>query len=591
MEMQRYERRLVTIISADVIGYSRLMETDEDATVATLKSYLSVIDENVQNHRGRVFGMAGDSLMAEFACPIEAVRCAAEIQRQIEHRNQNLPDDRQLRFRIGINTGDVIAIGSDLYGDDINIAARLQEISSAGAIVVSETVCAHVAGKINLGFRDLGQQRLKNITLPVRAYKAEVTSNKDFDRTNLTIETAAPVPGFDGRPALAVLPFKNLSRDTENTYIADGLTEDLIKALSNLRWFPVIARNSSFAFRDSTVDMVRIGRALGAKYLLSGSVRFVDDRLRVLARLVDAQTGVNLWNQRYDRELSNIFEVQDDITASIVSSLDAEIDLAEQLRSHARHPEHLDTWGLVRRGMWHQHLLTGHDAAEARRLFEEALRRSPTSVEALIQLAWWHFWEAWTQRTATGLVEMERLARLALVKEPRDARAHMLLGIVQIMTRKPQVARVYLSDAVRLNPSLATAHACIGSAFILEGEPQKAVEALFLALRLNPHDLFGFHLLGEFAVAHHLRKDWDQALEFSRRSLQLRPGYWYARVVRIATLARRDELQSANEALVEVKMRHPNFSIDHVRWLPFVDAKWNDYLIEGLKLAGLDGAT
>lgn len=584
--VMRFKRRLVTVLSADVVGYSRLMGADDELTLSTLKLYRQVMGEVIQRTHGRMFGVAGDSWMAEFSSPVEAVRCAVEAQREVENRNQELPEKHRLHFRMGLHMGDVIADGPDLFGDVVNIAARLQEIAQPGRIVLSSAVFPHVVGKIDLGFRALGAQQLKNIPEPIAAYTADASRLPPelITNTHPVLDLTQPVPGFGGKPALAVLPFKNLGPGVEHEFLADGFADDLLTGLSNVRWFPVISRYSSFVFRNDMLDPQSIGRALGARYLVTGSMRRTGQSLRLTVNLIDAENGINLWGQKYDIDFSRLFQVQDDITASIVSVLDSVVDKAEQSRSCARKTEDLDTWELIRRGTWHLYMLNREDSAKARYFFEEALRRDPDSEEARIQLAWWHFWDVWSQRAnEAGFLEMEKLARQAMLIDPRDARAHMLVGIAQLMMRKPVSGRAYLLEAIRRNPSLAPAHSSLGSTYILAGEPERGVKPLLLSIRLNPQDLYCFHYLGELAISFHMQGQWGKACEFAERSLQFRPGYWYAKAILIASLARSGRVDKARLIIDEV---HCKFSEKQINWLPFVDRKWNEYILDGLEMAG-----
>jgi TolB-like protein/DNA-binding SARP family transcriptional activator/cytochrome c-type biogenesis protein CcmH/NrfG len=401
------------------------------------------------------------------------------------------------------------------------------------------------------------------------------------------VDVSAPVPGFGGRPALAVLPFKSLGMREADEYLADGLTEDLVTGLSNLRWFPVIAWNSMTPFRHSALQPDQVGRALGARYLLSGSMRIANEELRVSTSLVDAGSGVSLWSHRYDSKFSNIFDVQDDITARVVGSLDEQIDQAEQIRSHARRSENLGIWELIRQARWLTHKLTLEDAIEARKLLEVARQRDPDSVDALIELAWWHWWDVFARRERSdGLVAVEQFAQQAIRLDSRDARGHMLLGIAQFMTKRNEQGRDSLREATRLNPSLATAQACIGSAHILAGEARKAIAPIQLGLRLNPHDLRAFHPLNELAIAYYMCGQYEEAQDYAQRSMRLRPGYWYAHVALVGSLARSGELARAGDALHDFLSRRPGFIVENIRWLPFLDSKWHDFLIEGLRLAG-----
>ena len=587
MQMRQFKRRLATILSADVSEYCRIMGADDELTLARLLTYRKIMEDIVVRTDGRMFGVAGDSWMAEFSSPVGAVRCAVECQRAIEERNLELPEKKRIRFRLGVHMGDVIADGGDLFGDEVNIAARLQQLCRPGHLVLSDAVFQHVLGKVNLRFSALGPQQLKNIAVTVSAYAAEVISNPDAvsleDRAP-AVDVSQPVPDFGGKPAIAVLPFHMQGGSPDDEYVGEGLADDLITGLSNVRWFPVISRSSSFIFKNQALDTRSIGRALGVRYLVTGSVRRAGQDLRLTVNLIDAENGLNLWSQRYQIDFSKLFDVQDDITASIVSVLDAEVERAEQTRSRERKAEDLDNWELIRRGISHLCKLTKEDAQKARAIFADALTRDPGSIETRIHLAWWRFWDVWTQRgDLSALHEVERLGREAMLIDRRDARGHLLVGIALMMRGQPEQSRPHYFEAIRLNPSLCTARSSLGSSYILAGEPEKAIEPLLLSIRLNPYDLYSFHFLGELAIAFYMQEDWDKACEFAERSLQFRGGYWYAKAIRIASLARAGRLEKAREIVAGLPEQ---FSTEQINWLPFVDKKWNYYLLDGLKLAG-----
>lgn len=572
--MRQFKRRLATILSADVSEYCRIMGADDELTLARLLTYRKIMEAFVAGSDGRMFGVAGDSWMAEFSSPVEAVRCAVECQRAIEERNLELPESKRIRFRLGVHMGDVIADGGDLFGDEVNIAARLQQLCRPGHLILSDAVFQHVLGKVNLRFSALGPQRLKNISVTVSAFAVEVISTpaalSPEDRTP-AVDVSQPVPGFGGKPAIAVLPFHMLGGSPEDEYVGEGLADDLITGLSNVRWFPVISRSSSFMFKNQALDTKSIGRALGARYLVTGSVRRSGQDLKLIVNLIDAENGQNLWSYKYQVNFSKLFDVQDDIAASIVSVLDAEVERAEQTRSRERKAEDLNNWELVRRGIWHLCKLTREDSAKARAIFAEALDRDPGSIETRIQLAWWYFWDIWVQRgDLASLREVERLGREAMLIDRRDARGHLLVGIAMMMRGQPEQARPYYFEAIRLNPSLCTAHSSLGSSYILAGEPEKAIEPLLLSIRLNPHDLYSFHFLGELAVAFYMQGEWEKACNFAERSLQFRAGYWYAKAIRIASLARAGRMDKVREIMAE---QSADFSTEQINWLPFVDKK------------------
>ena len=581
----RFKRRLVTILAADVAGFCRLMGADDESTLSQLLAYRQVLEDIVAAGGGRVFGVAGDSWMAEFASPVEAVRCAVECQRAIETCNGEFPEETRIRYRIGIHMGDVIASSSNLFGDEVNIAARLEQFCRPGHLVVSDEVFRHVLGKVDLRFSALGVQRLKNIPTPISAFTADIIAASGPSapqHLSTGVDVSKPVPGFQGKPALAVLPFDTLGGGSDSDYLGEGFAEDLVNGLSNIRWFPVISRCSSFIFKNQAIDTASIGRALGARYLVTGSVRPASKDFRLTVNLIEAANGQNLWSHKSQIGFDKFLDTQDEISARIVSLLDSEVERAEQTQLRTREVKDLDSWELIRRGIWHLYRFTKDDAPLARGFFEEALCRDPASGEARIHLSWWHFWDVWTsQRDPSGLLIAKTFAREASLIDERDARAHFLMGLSQMMMGQPEEARVDYHNAIALNPSLAAAHACLGTSYIFAGQAQEGVGPLLLSLRLNPYDPFRFVFLGELAVAFHMQGDWAKACEFAERALHVRPGYWYANAIRIASLARSGRIGKVLENGAPVQ-----FSIAKLNWLPFLDRKWIDYLIEGLKLAG-----
>ncbi len=596
MSAQKFRRQLVTIMSVDVVSYSRLMGADEEATLAQLHNHRKTVDSSVTRFGGRMFGVAGDSQMAEFSSPVEAIRSAVEFQTAIRESNLSLDNDLSMSLRVGLNIGDVIVENGDLFGDDVNIAARLQEKARPGGIAISQTVFSHISGKTSLRFEDAGMQEFKNINVPVRLYHVhldgddKIHSNAPAVPDGRQEKQLSQVPGLADRPALAVLPFEDEGSSNDSPYIAEGLSEDIAIGLAKMRWFPVISRNSSFVFRGKPVDEKTIGQTLGARYLLEGSVRLRGEQLRVTAQLVNAEEGVNIWTNTYQYPMENMFDLQDEIAQNIISVLSTQVDQAEQSRSYAKPYENLDTWDLVKRGLWHQNKLTRQDATKAHELFSQALERDPNSVEALVQMSWWNFWHVWTQQgDDEKLVEMERLARWAMHMDRMDARPHMLVGISLLMRRKAGQARSPLKEAIRLNPSLAIAHAAIGTAYILAGDGERAIPPLKTAMRLNPVDINCFHTLGELAIAHYMIGRLDESLDYSEQSLGLRPGYWYARLVRIAALVADNKTNNAKAEVSELEHYNSHLSFDDVRWLPFMDTNWTSRLIEALHFAGFKG--
>ena len=379
------QRKLAAILSADAVGYSRLMGDDEAATVAALDGARAVFREVIAAHRGRVVDTAGDSVLAVFDSVVEAVAGAAEIQDRLTEENAAVAEDRRMRFRIGINLGDLIAKpDGTIYGDGVNIAARLESLAEPGGVTLSEDAYRQVRNKLDLAFEDIGEHAVKNISEPVRAYRIKGRGDGGAPKTP---EDGAAMMA---RPALAVLPFNNMSGDAEQDYFADGLTEDLITALSLDKTFPVIARNSTFVYKGKSTDIRQVAKELGARYVLEGSVRKAANRVRINAQLIDAETGHHIWADKFDRELEDIFELQDEITARIAATIEPELHRAEQMRSLAKKPANLEAWDYVQRGMADLAAFTAEGNLRAREMFERALALDPDYAHAHAGLSFSH---------------------------------------------------------------------------------------------------------------------------------------------------------------------------------------------------------
>ena len=467
---QRVQRKLAAILAADVVGYSRLMGEDEEGTLATLKSYRSIIDELIQTHDGRVFGGAGDSVIAEFASPVEAVRCATKIQIRVDERNADVPDTRRMRFRIGVNLGDVMVEGDNLFGDGVNVAARLEGIAEPGGICVSRTVLDHVKGKVDLVFEDIGDHRVKNIAEPIHVYRVR---QEQHDTMAIPVsEEAAP---RSSRSALAVLPFANLSGDPEQEYFADGLSEDLISALTAWHTFPVIARNSVFTYKGQAVKVQQVAAELDARYVLEGSVRKAGNRVRITAQLIDSETGHHLWAQRFDRKLDDLFEVQDEITQRIVAIIAPEIEMAEQRRASTRHPKSLSAWDLYQRGMSIFYNLREKGTIEARAFFEQAAKADPSFAQAYSGIAATYNYAHATTREVGALAKATEAAKKAVSLDETDASIHVTLGISLKMAGKYDSAVAEYERAIELNPNNAFAYGYFGDALSNMGKLRTAV--------------------------------------------------------------------------------------------------------------------
>ena len=460
MSPRPFRRKLAAILAADVVGYSRLMGQDEAATLAGLEAHRrELIEPTIAGHNGRLVKLMGDGLLVEFASVVDAVACAVAIQRGMAGRNESVPPDCRIEFRIGINLGDVIVEGTDLYGDGVNIAARMEGLAEPGGICLSRQVFDQIEGKLEFDFTDLGEREVKNIARPIRVYRVGLAESRAG-----TMRASAPEPMM-ARPAVAVLPFTNLSRDPEQEYFSDGLTEDLITALAAWRSFPVIARNSTFVYKGQAGDVKRVGRELGARYLLEGSVRKAGNRIRVAAQLIDVETGHHVWAERYDRALEDVFELQDEITQHIAALIAPELEQAELKKSAVKRSDSLTAWDYYLRGIALLHAYTCEGNASARRVFERAIALDHYYTEAWTGLAYSHLRDidlGCTDNRETSLAKGFEAARRAVGLDAVSSAAHLCLGQAYVWAEQYDLAIAETEAAVELNPN--NAHACMLSA-------------------------------------------------------------------------------------------------------------------------------
>jgi adenylate cyclase len=424
-----YNRRLAAILAADIAGYSRLMGEDEPATVRALKGHQAAILPLVGQHGGRVIDTAGDGILAEFASVIGATECAVAIQSAMARRNQDVPEHRQMWFRIGINLGDVIHDETRIYGDGINVAARLEGLAEAGGVLVSQAVHDQVRDRLHLEFDDLGERELKNIARPVRVYRMAPSSHAP--RAPAAVATSEPPLALPDKPSVAVLPFVNMSSDPEQEFLADGVAEDVITALSHYPSLFVIARNSSFTYKGRAVEIRRVGRELGVRYVLEGGLRKAGHRIRVTAQLIEAETGNHVWAERYDRDLEDIFTLQDELTEAIVGAVAPSFISAEGQRVERMPPESFNAWDCAMRGNWHLARRNSDDNAEAIRLFEKALEIDPKSTAAHTGLAFALVIAVvfgWTDDVDLARAALHAAGQRAVAQNGKDAEAYVALA-------------------------------------------------------------------------------------------------------------------------------------------------------------------
>ncbi len=548
------ERRLAAILAADAVGYSRLMEADEDGTLATLQGFRRFIDECIVAHGGRVFGSAGDSVIAEFSSPVEAVRCAVEFQRELETRNAELPDNLRMRFRAGINLGDIVAEDGNLHGDAVNVAARLEPLAEPGGLCVSGTVHDHLVGKLAITFHDLGERKLKNLTRPVSVWGWTTDGRAPPARTK---------PSHSGKPTIAVLPFNNMSGDPEQEYFSDGITEDVITALSKHRWLGVVARNTTFAYREQSVDVRRLADELSADYVVEGSVRRAGDRIRVTAQLIDAKTGNHLWAERYDRKLEDIFDVQDEITATIAARVEPEVGAAERERV-ARGPRtDLRAWDQYHLGVAHFYKFTAEDNLEAQRLLQASRELDPSFGDAH---AWWAYAVTlgmvyWDTEPDEGLLdEALSAAKRALELDDQNAVFYALKARVQLARREYTSALAENEMAVKLNPTFATAYCGLGDSLCYEGRYDEAIERFEKAVELSPSHPQRWAFLTYGALALIFKKDFETALTWTAKAIEIPNCQYWTTAHRAVAFAHLDRLDEARQTAVALLAEKPGFN-------------------------------
>ena len=492
------ERRLAAILAADVAGYSRLMEADEEATLHTLNAFREVIDGLVARHRGRVFGSAGDSVIAEFASPVEAVRCAVEIQQDLETRNADFPEDRRLRFRIGVNLGDVMAEGDNLLGDGVNVAARLEALAEPGGICISRAARDQVRDRLDVALEDLGEIEVKNIARPVRVFRLRLDSDGAAAKER--------VDGLPDKPSIAVLPLANMSGDPEQEFFADGLTEDILTELSRFRGLFVISRTSAFVYKGKSAKIQDVAKDLGVQYVVEGSVRKAGNRVRITVQLIDAASDRHLWAERYDRDLEDIFAVQDEVTAAIVATLPGRIDAATQERAERKRPENMAAYEYVLAGKTLHHRSRKEDNEEALRLLERAVELDPKYAHAHAWMActlaqrWVHDWT--DDRDATWDRLTEEL-RIALALDDNDSDVHRVFASVNLAREDFDKSTYHQERALSLNPNDDLIVVQQGEILTWLGRPEEGIEWIEKAMRLNPYhpERFWNHLGRAYYVA------------------------------------------------------------------------------------------
>jgi adenylate cyclase len=587
----RGRRRLAAIL---VAGYHRLFPGDEVDSFAGLRAFSTeVIAPLIPEFDGNIFKQTGDLALIEFHSVVEATRCAAALRDAVARKNETLPNERRIAMRIGINLGDIIAEGGDIFGDGVNIAARLETLAEPGNIYVSGIVHDQVADKIRFDFEDLGPKELKNIRRPIHVYRlggAIADHPEDLDAAGGGV--AANPTGFDDRRAIAVLPFANFSEDSEQEFFADGITEDIISMLAGWRAFPVIARNSTFTYKGTTVDVKKIGEELGVRYVLEGSVRKSGHRVRVTAQLIRTDTNHHIMAERYDRDLTDLFELQDEIVTTIAGAIEPEILKFERDRI-ADQPQHNeDAYEFYQRGVWHHYRHSKTDNIEAQAFFRRALAIDPNYPQATAALAITvcnAAYLGWAGDVEGCYAECYELAQRAVALDARYPNARFALGLVCMWTRRSDRAMAEFQEAIKLNPSFAAAHVLLGQMYLYSGRPEEAIALAEKGIRLSPSDPRMFIWLPALAGAHYQLRHYDQAIEIGRRSWTLNRNWPAGLRYVVAGLAELGRIEDAQGPLAELKTLNANLAfVEGNLQRLFTDRAAVDHIVRGLRKAGFE---
>jgi adenylate cyclase len=628
MATQDFKRKLTAILSADVEGYSRLMGEDDEATVRTITAYREVIAVVVQKHRGRVVDSPGDNILAEFASVIDAVSSAVEIQEELRVRNAELPEDRKMEFRIGVNLGDVIHEEERIYGDGVNIAARIEGLAEGGGICISRTVFDQVRNKLKLGYEYIGEHSVKNIAQAVRVYRV-LTEPEDVGKVigekmaplkqrwklalaavvfviigaigvtlwntyfrPLSVEVASvekmafPLPD---KPSIAVLPFDNLSGDPKQEYFSDGLTEEIISALSSVPKLFVIARNSTFTYKGKPVKVQQVSEELGVRYVLEGSVRKSGDEIRITAQLVDALTGHNLWAKSYDRNLSDIFAVQDEITKEIITAMQVKLTAGEEVKAAAKGTNNLEAYLKYLQANELINQINPESNALGKQFAEEAIALDPEYASAYKALARAHMQSALlgsSKSPKQSLMKALELMQKAIVLDDTYAEAHSLLGFLFSMTGKHDKAVAEGEHAVTLNPNSAFTHAVLGLILRFEGRHEESIPEYKQAIRLNPIPP-SFYTYG-LGLAYCFTEQYEEAITWGEKSVRQWPNSLYAHLILTVIYNSLGRDEEARTEAAEVLRINPKFSVE--KWakrLTYKNQADNDRFISALRKAGL----
>jgi adenylate cyclase len=561
-DRERANRRLAAILAADVAGYSRLMGIDEEGTLARLKlRRREIVDPKITGYRGRIVKTTGDGLLAEFGSVVDAVRCAIEVQGDMAARNDGVPVAQQIAFRIGINVGDVIIDEEDIFGDGVNVAARLEALAEPGGICVSAVVRDQVRDKLDITFADMGEQQVKNIARPVSVHRV-LLGGGPGDAEG-PADLPVPVAAFSDKPSIAVLPFQNMSGDPEQEYFVDGIVEDIITSLSRMKWLLVIARNSSFTYKGRAVDVKQVGRDLAVRYVLEGSLRKAGGRVRVTCQLIETANGTHVWAERYDSPLGDIFELQDRITLSVAGAIEPSLRQAEIERAKRKRPDSLDAYDLYLRALPYAQVAMPGDSAKALELLDRSLALAPDYAAAHAAAAW-----CYEQRYLRGgMNQADKIAGLAHARAALEAGADdpMTLAtagfVIGLIEHDYETAMNAIDHALALNNSSALALALGATVLAHAGRAEAAIDYGERAMRLSPHDPTAYLQLTALGIAHLSAGRFEEAAAACTKAAQSNPRFSFPVVLHVAALAGLGRVNEAKATARRVLELEPKFSV------------------------------
>jgi len=573
MAENKDNRRLAAVLIADIAGYTRLVEQDTDGTVAAWKAARAgVIEPQIAKHSGRIVKLTGDGFLAEFPVVQDAVLCAVAMQQGLATSS--------LDFRMGVNLGDIVDDGQDIHGEGVNIAARIEALADEGGICISGSVFDQVRNRLDDNFEDMGAHDVKHVSAPVQVYRVVPDASVTDEATTLTPPD---------KPSIAVLPFDNMSGEEEQEYFSDGITEDIITALSQVREFFVIARNTTFTYKNKAVNVSRISQELGVRYILEGSVRRAANRVRITTQLIDAETGNHLWAEKFDREMEDIFAVQDEITQRVVGTIGPELGRAEQQRALMKPPNGLDAWELFHRGAFHHFKRTLEGNAEAKKYFHNAIERDPDFVQPFVLMARSHITDWLMMGGKTSSDEAMHTAQKALQVDDRYFGGYQAMGLVQMLVgRNDDAAIQSFERALELNPNDAQSYNFLGCALASDGRADEAVSVIEQAIRLSPSDQMLSIFFSRLAGAHLCLKDYEAAIECGSKAAQTSKNIWMDMLSLPAALAYSDRVDEARLAYESIRKIRPEISAALVREFgPFKNPDYLEHLITGLQKAGM----